>query len=77
MKSGLWAVSLGWELAVPIGAGAVLGHYLDLRYHTGHAVTLVLLFLGVIAGYCNVVRLVRRVIARDRYQAQREEDGVP
>lgn len=77
MKSGLWAVSLGWELAVPNGAGAVLGHYLDLRYHTGHAVTVVLLFLGVIVGYCNVVRLVRRVIARDRHQAHRKKGGVP
>ena len=75
--SPLWAVSLGWELVVPMGAGAVLGHTLDRRYGTGVAVTIALLLLGVVVGYYNVLRMIRLASKRNRRQAHGKGDGAP
>jgi F0F1-type ATP synthase assembly protein I len=66
---------MGWELVVPIGAGAVVGHLLHQRYHTGVVVTLVLLLLGVVVGYYNLLRLIRRATKRNDCQAQHNRGG--
>ncbi len=66
---GLWIIPLGWELAVPIAAGAVLGHRLDSRYQSSPVWTLVLLLLGAAAGFYNVWSLIRRAVQRDSYRA--------
>ena len=58
--------SLGWDLAIPICGGAVLGYLLDRRFHTGHVLTLGLLLLGVIVGVYNLARTIRSEIERDR-----------
>lgn len=70
--SGLWIIPLGWELAVPIVAGAVLGHWLDNRYQSSPAWTILLLFLGTAAGFYNVWSLVRRAGQRDRHAGDSE-----
>jgi len=55
------ALSLGWDLVVPIAAGALLGYWLDRNYQTGPGMTAVALLLGAAAGYVNVIRLLRRL----------------
>jgi F0F1-type ATP synthase assembly protein I len=67
---------VGWELGVPIAAGALAGYSLDQRYHTGAAVTAVLLLLGVLVGWYNVVRLIRLATRRDLGRAHDQRDGV-
>ena len=42
--------TLGWMIVLPIVAGAVLGHLLDLRFGTGVRWALALMSVGVIAG---------------------------
>lgn len=72
-RDALRTTSLGWDLAVPIFGGAVLGYFLDRRFHTGPVVTIGLLFLGVMVGFYNVGRQIQHEIARDRFRAEQEQ----
>ncbi|MBM4431806.1 MAG: AtpZ/AtpI family protein [Chloroflexi bacterium] len=70
----LRATSLGWDLAVPICGGGLLGYLLDRYLDTGYVVTAGLLFLGVMIGFYNVLRKLQAEIARDRRRAENEEE---
>jgi F0F1-type ATP synthase assembly protein I len=48
--------SIGFEFAWPMVAGAILGHYLDLYFHTDPWLTLVMFLLGVLGGFITLVR---------------------
>jgi len=69
----LRAISLGWDLAIPICGGAVLGYFLDRHFQTGYVVTMGLLVLGVMVGFYNVGRKLHYEIERDRYRAEQEQ----
>ena len=73
-------MSLGWDLAVPIFGGVLLGYLLDRWLATRYIYTLGLLMLGIGVGYYNVARFIRRVdrqIAEEATQEQAQEgDGV-
>lgn len=64
-REALLAMSLGWNLALPIFGGVLLGHFLDDRLGTGLNFTLGLLMLGVGLGYYNLARFIRRLDRRD------------
>jgi F0F1-type ATP synthase assembly protein I len=68
-------IPLGWELAVPIAAGAVLGHRLDSRYQSTPVWTFLLLLLGAAAGFYNVLTLIRRAGQRDRHKSDSKRGG--
>lgn len=68
-------IPLGWELAVPIAAGALIGHALDSRYQSSPVCTFLLLLLGAAAGFYNVLTLIRRAGQRDRYRAGSKRGG--
>ena len=78
--SGLWreailATSLGWDLAVPIIGGTLIGYFLDKWLTTGHIFTLGLLFLGIVVSYFNLWRFIRRVDRKsDAEEARMKED---
>ena len=72
-QEALRAMSLGWDLALPIFGGVLLGHLLDRWLGTGHIFTLGLLTLGIGVGYYNVVRFIRR-IDRKRIDKVAEEE---
>ncbi|MGC9356922.1 MAG: AtpZ/AtpI family protein [Anaerolineae bacterium] len=55
------ASSLGWDLALPIFGGVLLGHYLDGRWGTDYVFTVGLLFLGVMAGFYSIWRFSQRL----------------
>ncbi len=65
-REALRAASLGWDLALPIFAGVLFGHFLDRKLGTGYVFTVGLLLLGIFGGYYNVARSVRRIEARGR-----------
>lgn len=67
------AMSLGWDLALPIFGGTLLGHFLDRWLQTHYIFTLGLLVLGVGIGFYNVAQTIRRVIERDQQLAEQEE----
>lgn len=58
--------SLGWELAVPIFGGVMLGHLLDRRLGTAYVFTLGLLFLGIGTGFYNLMRSIQRFEEREQ-----------
>ena len=73
------AMSLGWELALPIFIGVLLGYALDRRLGTTYVFTLGLMVFGVCAGFYNMLRSTRRVEelhrrdVRERQKAAAEE----
>ena len=48
--------SIGFEFAWPMVVGAIVGHYLDLYFHTDPWLTLVMFLLGVFGGFYRLVR---------------------
>ncbi len=72
-STALAATSLGWDLALPIFGGVLLGHFLDRWLDTGYAFTLGLLILGIVTGFYNVARAIRREIARDQRRVEQEK----
>jgi ATP synthase protein I len=73
-REAVAAMSLGWDLAVPIFGGVLLGHFMDRWLGTGYVFTLGLLMLGIAVGYYNVGRFIRRMEAHER-QRTKEENG--
>jgi ATP synthase protein I len=73
-REAVAAMSLGWDLAIPIFGGVLLGHFLDRWLGTGYVFTLGLLMLGIAVGYYNVARFIRRMEAHER-QRTKEENG--
>ena len=59
-------MSLGWELAIPIFGGVLLGYYADRWLGTKPFLTLGLLLLGAATGIYNVIRFALRLEARER-----------
>jgi len=51
--------TVGWSIALPAAAGALLGHRLDLRFESGVRFTLMLLVAGVMLGSLVAWRVVR------------------
>lgn len=60
------ATTLGWNLAIPIFGGVLLGHFLDNYFQMGYVFTVGLLFTGVAAGFYNIWRFERRFAVRQR-----------
>jgi F0F1-type ATP synthase assembly protein I len=72
-REALASTSLGWDLALPIFGGVLLGHLVDRWLGTGYVFTLGLLVLGIIAGYYNLLTFVQRLDRRDRRRDSEEE----
>lgn len=73
--TGLWreallAMTIGWELAIPIFAGVLLGQLLDRVLQTTYIFTIGLLFAGIAMGYYNLARLIQRLQRQDRKIAE-------
>jgi len=73
-RTALQATTLGWELALPIFGGVLLGYYLDRHWETGHIFTLGLLVVGIAAGFYNVLRRVWHVETQDRLEGGEESE---
>ena len=67
----LAATSLGWDLALPIFGGVLLGYFLDARWGTKPVLTIGLLLLGIVVGFLNIWQFVRRL---ERAESQKRDD---
>ncbi len=72
-REALRATSLGWDLALPIFGGVLLGHFLDRWLETGYVFPLGMLERGIGVGFYNVARAIRRIAERSRRCAAPEE----
>lgn len=55
----LRASTIGWEIAIPIVGGPLLGFFIDRRYDTDALWTLILLGVGVISAVASVIKYLR------------------
>lgn len=58
-KTALSAINLGWEMALPIFLGVLLGNYLDKLTGFGFNFTISLLIFGIFIGYYNYLRYIK------------------
>lgn len=74
-RESLRAMSLGWDLAVPIFGGALLGYFLDRFFGTGHIFTIGLIFFGIFVSYYNLGKFISRMRKIDeKYKKQKEDE---
>jgi F0F1-type ATP synthase assembly protein I len=74
-REGLTAMTLGWDLALPIFGGTLLGYALDRWLETGHTFTMGLLMLGIMVGYYNVARFSQRINRLDRRRDEKRKQA--
>jgi len=55
----LRATTIGWEIALPIVGGPLLGFFIDRQFGTSPRWTLILLGVGVLSAVAAVIRYVR------------------
>lgn len=55
------AFSIGFSLAGPVIVGALIGYWLDNRLHTSPTWTVVLVLLGTVAGFIQLIRTVNKM----------------
>jgi len=60
------ASTLGWELALPIFIGVLLGYFLDRQLGTKYTFTIGLLVAGIGAGFYNIWSFTSRIDARQK-----------
>lgn len=63
-RSVILITQFGINMLVPIGMMSALGIWLDGRYHTSFW-TIVLFFVGAIAGAQNIYRMARKIYEED------------
>lgn len=69
-SSGFWrealrVISLGWDMAIPIFAGVLAGHFLDRWFATRYIFTLGLLILGIFISYYILARVIKEQNQKD------------
>ena len=60
-QEALPALTLGWNLAIPIFGGVLLGYFLDHWFGTGYIFTIGLLVLGIFIGFYNLAKVIRKL----------------
>jgi ATP synthase protein I len=73
-REALRATSAGWDLALPIFGGVLIGYLLDRLLNTRYIFTLGFLVLGIAAGYYNLIRSIQRLDDRSGRKPGREEE---
>jgi len=66
--------SLGWELALPIFIGALIGYQIDQHTNSSYAFTLLCLLIGIIAGYYNVYKHIELEWLRNKVKKAEKQD---
>lgn len=59
-------MSLGWDLAIPIFGGTLLGNFLDKIFGTGYIFTIGLIFMGIFISYYNLGKFISRMRELDK-----------
>jgi F0F1-type ATP synthase assembly protein I len=74
-REALRATSLGWDLALPIFGGVLVGYLLDQTLGTRYVFTLSFLVLGIATGFYNVIRSIQQVDETSRQRDRRKKKG--
>jgi predicted F0F1-ATPase subunit len=72
---GIALTSLGWEIAIPIFGGVLLGYNLDRVLTTTYEFTISFLFLGIFIGYYNIYKHIEfEVLRTDLIKQQNQKE---
>jgi predicted F0F1-ATPase subunit len=75
---GIGLTALGWEIALPIFGGVILGYNLDRWLETNYMFTLGLLGLGIFIGYYNIYKRIEVEMLRKKLSdKQNQKDDQP
>ncbi len=66
--------SLGWEMAIPIFVGVLIGSRLDIWFNTTYTFTIVLLILGIMIAYYNLYRHIELEMLRTKSAKQKKQE---
>ena len=66
-------LTIGWDLALPIVGGVLIGHAIDTRIETNSTFTLIFLVFGLMVAYYNLSRLIRILDRKDLEKRNSEE----
>jgi F0F1-type ATP synthase assembly protein I len=72
-REAMVAMSLGWDLAIPIFGGVLLGYALDRWIGTRYVFTIGLLFAGIGVSYYNLARFIQRTDREADERAMKEK----
>jgi ATP synthase protein I len=61
-----YASSIGIAMVIMVFGGLYLGSYLDRRWGTGYKFTLILLIVGIIAGFRNIYKFIKLNFADEK-----------
>lgn len=61
-------MALGWQLAIPIFAGILIGHFFDRLLGTKYIFTLGLVMAGIMVSYYSLARFIQRLAAHERHR---------
>ncbi|CUU00852.1 MAG: AtpZ/AtpI family protein [Fimbriimonadales bacterium] len=61
VKAMSLAFSIGFALAGPVILGGLVGYWLDSRLNTSPTWTLILVLLGTVAGFVQLIRMVNKM----------------
>jgi F0F1-type ATP synthase assembly protein I len=64
-RTALSTVNLGWEMALPIFMGVLLGNYLDKLTDNRFNLTISLLFFGIFISFYNYSRIIKKFDQKD------------
>lgn len=74
--SELRASTLGWEIAIPLFSGPLIGLALDSRLHSGMRWTLICLALGLLVAIMSVVKHVHyEFYCMNKSESQSKNEG--
>lgn len=59
-RTALSAINLGWEMALPIFLGVLLGNHLDKITESKYNLTISLLVGGIFISYYNILRYIKK-----------------
>ena len=74
-RDTLVAMTLGWELALPIFGGVLIGYLLDRWLDMRPVFTMGLLVAGIALGYYNIMRFNQKLNQREDEANQLEENN--
>ncbi len=74
-KEAARATTLGWDMALPIFGGVLLGAFLDRKLGSGYIFTVGLLFAGVGLGFFNLWRFEKRLEAEAQARKAAQEQA--
>ena len=67
---GIGLTTLGWEIAVPIFGGILLGYQLDRYLGLNYIFTISFLIFGIMIGYYNIYKRIELEVLRTKAAKQ-------